>query len=129
MMFVGYNNVAREADFSGRTSGSSALSIVDERTLSVPLSMLSTSSDKSWRQTNRLVVEYRSEIAARLTKLVSQHAVGDDPEVVKLAADVIDHVPLTASIGIKRSREIVKTPQAESVEKITNRKVHKYILK
>jgi len=115
LLFLGFNtlNVNNKADFSGRTS---VLSVGNERT---PLS----TSDKSWRITNRLVVEYRVDIASRLDKLVSRKALADDPEVVQLAADVIDHVPLTAAVGIKRSREIVKTPQAKSVEKLTNRKV------
>jgi len=122
-LFFGHNNVTDKADFSGRTSLLS-VGTKSETSLTVPFSL--STLDKSWRITNRLVVEYRADIASRLTKLVSRKALADDPEVVQLAADVIDHVPVTAAIGIKRSREIVKTPQAESVEKLTNRKVGHY---
>jgi hypothetical protein len=82
--------------------------------------------DKSWRRTNRLVVEYQPELAARLSAQASRMTAADDPEVIQLARDVIDPVPMTAPIGIKRSREIVKTPQAEAVETITGKKVNEH---
>jgi hypothetical protein len=80
--------------------------------------------DKSWRQTNRLVVQYRPQIAEQLTALVARSAGADDPEVISLAHALIDPVPQTAAIGIKRSREFVKTPQAAEVETITRRMVN-----
>lgn len=75
--------------------------------------------DKSWRRVNRFSVEYQSQLASRLSALSSRMAAADDPEVIQLANDVIDPVPSTAAAGIKRSREIVKTPQASEVETIT----------
>jgi hypothetical protein len=80
-----------------------------------PLNLL----DKSWRRTNHIITQYRPEIAARVSTLTSRKAPADDPEVIQLARDVIDPVPATAANGIKRSRDIVKTPQAMEVTKIT----------
>jgi len=95
-----------------------ALSVINEK-----VSPSISSFDKSWRQTNRHLVEFRTDIAARVSDLASRKALADDPEAIKLAADVIDHPPVTSSIGIKRSHDILKTPQAASVVEITNSKV------
>ena len=96
--------------------------------LSETSSVARSSADKSWRRTNLLVTEYRSRIGARLSALASRQAAADDPEVIQLARDVIDPVPPTAeTVGIKRSREFVKTPQAAVVEKLTKQKVTKLL--
>lgn len=84
--------------------------------------------DKTWRRTNHIITQYRPDIGARLSSLTSRQAPADDPEVIQLARDVIDPVPVTAADGIKRSHEIVKTPQAVEVAKIINATVKRISL-
>lgn len=86
----------------------------------VPLRPLT--SEKSMRQVNRFVIEYSPDISARVDNLLERKALADDPEVIRLASDVIDRIPETAFFGMKQSRHLIKTAQAEKVEKLLKRK-------
>ena len=79
--------------------------------------------DKSWRQRNRVASEYRPDIGRRVAALASAKSTAGEPEVVRLARDVIDPIPEMADVGLKRSRIVVKSPQAEKVDQLTGQKV------
>lgn len=85
--------------------------------------------DKTWRQTNHIITQYRPDIEARLLSLTERKAHADDPEVIRLARDVIDPVPATIASGMRRSHPgLVKTPQVAEVEKIFNGTVNMHTI-
>ena len=77
---------------------------------------------RDWRQTNRVVLEYSPEMAQRLKKLAELQLPADHPDTVRLARDLLDPPPDNPD-GIKHSRYIMKTPQAEKVDEITQKMV------
>jgi len=81
-----------------------------------------TERARDWRRTNRVVLEYNPDVARRLKKLAEHQTPADHPDTVRLARDLMDP-PRDNADGIKHSRYIMKTPQAEKVDNITNKTV------
>jgi hypothetical protein len=73
-----------------------------------------------FRQINRIVTQYDDDVRSRLASVTSRRAPAGDPEVVELARDLLD-VPPDNRNGIKHVRYIMKTPQAEKVDEITQK--------
>lgn len=85
---------------------------------------VAAAGDRTWRQTNRLTIEYRPDVRRRLSELIERRARSNDSQLVRFARDLIDPMPRSAlTFGLKRSRNLVTTPQALKVEQLTNRKV------
>jgi len=81
-----------------------------------------TERARDWRRTNRVALEYNTEIAHRLKKLSELRTPANHPDTVRLARDLLDPPPDNAD-KIKHSRYIMKTPQAEKVDEITKKMV------
>jgi hypothetical protein len=75
-----------------------------------------------WRLINHFVVDYRPELAVRLDRLTSMKAEANNPEVIALARDVIEPLPSMPAL-MRLSHVITRTPQAESVDNITEHMV------
>ena len=73
---------------------------------------------RDWRRTNRIILEYNADVAQRLNKLAEYRTPADHPDTVRLARDLLDPPPDNPD-GIKHARYIMKTPQAEKVDEIT----------
>jgi len=82
---------------------------------------------RDWRRTNRVVLEYSPDVAHKLQKLAELQLPADHPDTVRLARDLLDPPPDNAD-GIKHSRYIMKTPQAEKVDEITQKMVSRCCL-
>jgi hypothetical protein len=81
------------------------------------------------RVINRPLFDYRPDIATRVERLVLANAMADEPEVVRLARDVIETPPKEAwSSPIKQSHMIIQTPQARKIDELTSNKVSKVII-
>jgi len=77
-----------------------------------------TERARDWRWTNRIILEYNADVAQRLNKLAEYRTPADHPDTVRLARDLLDPPPDNPD-GIKHARYIMKTPQAEKVDEIT----------
>ena len=86
-----------------------------------------TERARGWRRTNRVVLEYSPDVAQRLQKLTELQLPADHPDTVRLARDLLDPPPDNGD-GIKHSRYIMKTPQAEKVDEITQKMVSRCCL-
>jgi len=83
-----------------------------------------TEQPRDWRQrTNRVVLEYDTDVAQRLKKLAELRTPADHPDTIRLARDLLDPPPDNGD-GIKHARYIMKTPQAKAVDEITQKMVH-----
>jgi len=103
---------------------------VSESCLDRPRSLLNVSAADSgtqqprdWRRTNRVVLEYKEDVARRLKKLAEHQTPADHPDTISLARDLLDPPPDNRD-GIKHARYIMKTPQAKKVEEITQKMVY-----
>ena len=77
-----------------------------------------TERARDWRRTNRIILEYNADVAQRLKKLAEYRTPADHTDTVRLARDLLDPPPDNPD-GIKHARYIMKTPQAEKVDEIT----------
>ena len=82
---------------------------------------------RDWRRTNHVVLEYSPDVAQRLQRLAELQLPANHPDTVRLARDLLDPPPDNAH-GIKHSRYIMKTPQAEKVDEITQKMVSRCCL-
>ena len=81
-----------------------------------------TDRTRDWRWPNHVVLEYNTDVAQRLKKLSEHRTPGNHPDTVRLARDLLDPPPDNPD-GIKHARYIMKTPQAEKVDEITQKMV------
>ena len=80
----------------------------------------STSNDQQLRRpVNRVLADFRPDLAERIRRLEAANASADNPEVVRLARDVIDGIPVSAGKSpIKESLSIDQTPQALAIDNV-----------
>jgi len=86
-----------------------------------------TKRARDWRRTNRVVLEYNTDVAQRLKKLAEHRTLSSHPDTVRLARDLLDPPPDNPD-GIKHARYVMKTPQAAKVDEITHNMVYNSLL-
>jgi len=78
-------------------------------------------ADSLWRPVNRVLADFRPELAERIKRLEAANTSADSPEVIELARDVIDGIPASAFMfPIKQSLTLDQTPQARTIDEIGN---------
>lgn len=74
----------------------------------------------NFRQLNRIITEYDTDVSTSLARLIKLRATADNPDLIKLIRLMMDP---PSTYMVKMSRQLFSTPQSREVDKILNRKV------